>query len=70
MTKFRDRYVLGEGRPFYDWETCTVGLYPSYPEYAISLYVPEELDAFEMPVDDVASLPEYRLVLERVENES
>jgi hypothetical protein len=62
MTKFRDRYVLGEGYPL---------IWAKRIEMFENLYGSTRLVELEQPRELTANIvPKYRLVLERVEDGS
>jgi len=58
-TKFRKRYVLGEGHPEFYYASELVGMvYSDHRHYLLKIDVPPELLGFD--------IPKYRLVLEKV----
>lgn len=61
-TKFKDRYVLGEGYPLTSFDEQWVSLLSVYkPSRILGLVWPDEF------YTDEDESPKYRLVLERVE---
>ena len=61
MPNFKKRYVLGVGYPYQDEETVALGT-TQFGTPQVLLLLPKELD--------VLAIPQYRLVLERVEDDT